>query len=364
MKKILYFLIPTLLFLSCIEKYDVPLRSETPKLVIEGSINTGLPPYQIKLSYSGVFEYATLLPNDAVINSAKVLLSDNQGNSTNFRYLGKGIYQSTNLKFRGKAGLTYSLNIVLPNGRVFVSKPEKMPSIVPVQKAYGEYIVNYFTRQESAGYIGYYPAEPDGPTGYRIFIDTKDPAGEKNYYRWTGNSITRRFTKGTSCGFFTLCDQTCFVPTNYEQLNILSDQLFDGNQIIKKPLFLTSVFVTGRMYIEVNQWNYTREAYQFWQRYQEQTTATGSILDPLPAAIEGNVYNQDKPSELALGYFSAASLFKKRLTIDVTDPYQLPRGNVFPREGGCASEVYLKRGAYAVDNWPSPLDWATEDPNK
>ena len=118
------------------------------------------------------------------------------------------------------------------------------------------------------------------------------------------------------------------------------------------------------MYVEVSQLNYTREAYQFWKRYQDQLNRTGSILDPLPAAIEGNIYNVANPNELALGYFSAAANFKKRLTIDVVEPLELPRGLFELRRGGCARDVYPTKNPYPTGEWPTSPTWATDDPNK
>jgi hypothetical protein len=106
----------------------------------------------------------------------------------------------------------------------------------------------------------------------------------------------------------------------------------------------------------------TREAYQFWKRYQEQLERTGTILDPLPSPIEGNVYNVNNPSDLALGYFAASGIFKKRTIIPVQalENNLLPKG-VTRRRGLCTS-VYSAQGAYDVGEWPTP-NWSTESLN-
>lgn len=372
MKKLLYFFLPALVLLSCVEQYAVPVRVEQSQLVIDGGITTAPPPYNIKLTYSGVFDYANVIPPTSVESRAKITVSDDKGQSTSFQYLGLGNYQSQNAQFRGQTGRSYTVKIELPDGRTFQSKPELMPKPVVIKKVYGEFVPNLFVRTDinqisfSSNYsiTERYPAEPDGPTGYRIYLDTDDPAGETNYYRWAGSSVTRRQTTGYNCGFFTICDNTCFLPTDFLDLNMLSDQLVDGNSIKKKPLFLVPVFVTGRMYIEVSQLNYTREAYQFWKRYQDQLNRTGSILDPLPAAIEGNIYNVANPNQLALGYFSAAANFKKRLTIDVAEPLELPRGLFELRRGGCARDVYPTKNPYPTGEWPTSPTWVLDDPNK
>jgi hypothetical protein len=90
--------------------------------------------------------------------------------------------------------------------------------------------------------------------------------------------------------------------------------------------------------VEVSQYSLTREAYRFWERYEEQRIRTGSILDPLPEPIEGNVYNVNDQNDIALGYFSASSVTTKRIK---TDFFAVPLERVllfeylFTREGHC-----------------------------
>jgi hypothetical protein len=142
-------------------------------------------------------------------------------------------------------------------------------------------------------------------------------------------------------------------------INLFSDQLSDGQTIKKRPIVVCPIFASGNMYIEISQLSLSRECYQFWKRYEEQLSRTGSILDPLPSPIEGNIYNIDRPSELALGYFSATGLFRQRtiIPIQLLDFELFPRG-VTPRRGTCL-EVYQGQGAYDIGEWPTP-NWSTE----
>jgi hypothetical protein len=377
MKKYSLLFVIVMSMFSCLDKYPAPIRSETSKLVVDGAISTSKPPYQIKLTYSGVFDYAFQTQANQVEPNAIITVSDKTGRSTGFKYLGAGIYQSTDLTFRGVVGQSYTMLIKLPNGQQYASFPEKMPTPVPVENIYGEfkkkeleqtdyyYISDYNPnippRYPTFGAISY-AAEPNGPSGYQIFIDTKDPGNEANYYRWTAQSVTRRETTGV-CGPFCNCTcivgESCFLPLKHIDLNITTDALINGNTIKRRPLFFSSVFATGNIYIEVDQISMTREAYQFWKRYQEQLERTGTILDPLPSPIEGNVYNVNNPSDLALGYFAASGIFKKRVIIPVQalEFDLLPRG-VTRRRGTCMS-VYGPEGAYDVGQWPNP-NWGTE----
>ena len=112
---------------------------------------------------------------------------------------------------------------------------------------------------------------------------------------------------------------------------------------------------------------------QFLKKYQEQQSRTGSLFDPVPAPLEGNVYNEANPSQLALGYFSAAGVYRKRYVFDPgsTDLdliLKLPPRRYNPNNGdydfyntlGPCTEKY--KGAFGLGEWP-PAGWATEDLN-
>jgi hypothetical protein len=119
--------------------------------------------------------------------------------------------------------------IKLPNGQQYASFPEKMPNPVAVENIYGEFKkkeleqTEYFDiiefdpfippRYPTFGIVSY-AAEPNGPSGYQVFLDTKDPANETNYYRWTAQSVTRRETTGR-CGPFCRCNCKLAKPVMY-----------------------------------------------------------------------------------------------------------------------------------------------------
>jgi hypothetical protein len=118
----------------------------------------------------------------------------------------------------------------------------------------------------------------------------------------------------------------------------MSDELINGNPIVRQFVYFSPIRTRGPHLIEVSQYSLTEAAYRFWQRYEEQRIRTGSILDPLPEPIEGNLSNADNPEEVALGYFGASSLTRQRIK---TDPVALDADrillyeSIFLREGDC-----------------------------
>jgi hypothetical protein len=51
-----------------------------------------------------------------------------------------------------------------------------------------------------------------------------------------------------------------------------------------------------------------QDIYLFWQQYLQQTNRTGSILDPLPASLIGNIHNATDSNDVALGYFETSAV--------------------------------------------------------
>lgn len=353
--KIILFVACLLSMTSCIEQVEIPIRNEQVKLVVEGSITSLKPPYTIKLSYSGAFEYTTKIPQNSIIKYANVSATDDLGKEIVFYPQGDGTYLTlSGEQYRGKSGRTYTLKITLPSGQVYQSNPEKMPDAVPVSNVYYEY-------QKVPLVI---PANRIilNPNGYNIFVDFQDPANVKNYYRWFAKTTSLRSTTGITCSFFSKCDVSCHVELlTTNNLNIFSDTYSNGTLVKKRQMIFSPLFAPGYHYVEIYQYSLSQPAYQFWKNFEEQQTRTGSIFDPLPASIQGNIYNVKDPTEIVLGYFEASGVQRKKYILDNTnDPdlgLKLPLNDPFigriNAEGPCTVAF---PGAYPTGQFP-PAGW-------
>jgi Domain of unknown function (DUF4249) len=299
MKTYSYLFLLLIFSVSCVEEVQIPFRSETVKLIVEGGITNDKPPYVIKLSYSGNLIRTNYLNLNLAVSGAKVTVTDDLGESVEFEQAlsERGVYRSIDDSYIGKVGRSYTLKITLKDGRTYQSKPSKMLACPPIDSLYASYedIVNVSV-----------------PDGFQVYLDTKDPINTQNYYRWYAYSYSR---SGKLCGQ-RFCDiGFCWVPRFQTRIDIESDALINGNPIRKRPVFFSPVYATGKHFVEVAQFSINREAYQFWKLYREQTDRTGTIIDPLPAPIQGNVSNINDPLDYALGYFEVAGVSRKRLII-------------------------------------------------
>lgn len=303
MKKLVPYIFLCLLsgvWTSCVKKVNVDIRNEKAKLVVEGFVSNDSTAYTVSLGYSGNFSFADDIPPENRETNALVSINDDLGHQYLMTHLGNGLYQTIDPNFIGQVGRSYSINIQLPNGTTYISKPETIQPVIPFNKI-------------SAAWINDFNLEH--PTYLNMYIDADDPASEENYYRWTFDSYIMRETRGVPCGFFCVNYVFCYQKQFETDVKILSDAAINGQAIRNQLVGKCYIYTYGNPYIEVKQHAISRGAYQFLERYQDQLVRTGGILDPLPASIKGNVYNKDNPADFALGYFSAESVYKKKLIV-------------------------------------------------
>jgi len=317
-------------FSSCIRSVNPPIRTVEPILVVEGSVNTGTPPYTIQLSYSGNYTNAYRVPEELFITDANVTIQDDQGDSTVCKWTGNGTYESVDSNFRGVVGRSYTLKVYLSNGKTYISSPEPITAVPPIDSVSIVYDSTFITDVR--------------PTQLIISINTHDPAGAQNYYRWTSYGYIPRKSIGgpcgsspPTCGLLCNCNAFCEQLLENNQINILSDQYINGKEIIQ-PVFYSPLYWQGKHFIEISQFSISQKIYQFWEQYEAQTNRTGSILDPLPASLTGNVYNQADSNDVALGLFSASDLVTKKIIITpffLQDYYLISVAGQYILSGSC-----------------------------
>ena len=294
---------------SCIKQVDVPIRNVEPQLVVQGLVTTDSVPYEVRVSYSGPFTSSSIAIDEFVIKDAQVSIFDDAGNTTLLSYRDSGIYVTTDPNFVGTVGRSYHVEVNLQDGKKFVSVPERIRPIVPIDTISKiEYSLYYDKNMTGFGMQPY-------SDRLNAFVNFKDPPDEENYYRWSSINYVLRRCSGVPCGFACILYQYCYQLNLVNEPQILSDASINGNEIRDILAEYSFIYWFGRHYIDIGQLSISREAYQFWRRYQEQLTRTGNVLDPLPSAIKGNVYNASDTSDIALGYFEASSISHKKVIL-------------------------------------------------
>lgn len=336
---------------ACVRRINPPIRQGQPILVVEGTLTTDSLPYIVKLSYTGKFTNASTSvdTNQNFINDAVVVIKDIQGDSSLCNLIAPGTYQSADSNFIGVVGNTYTLEIRLSNGKTYVSVPEKIYPVAPIDSISVRYDSSYITDVR--------------PTEFIISANTKDPLNAVNFYRWTAFGYVPRKSWGGPCfisdppctnPFMCLCHAECEQLLNNNEVNVLSDQLINGKEIIQ-PVFYSPIYWFGNHYIEVKEYSISQDIYEFWQQYLEQTNRTGSILDPLPASLIGNIHNPSDSNEVVLGYFQASAVATKQVIIEpffLQEYYLESLVGEYTPMGDC-HEVFPN----SLDDDTAPLGW-------
>ncbi len=327
---------------SCVDEVQLPARSVESRLVVEGLITDEKPPYTVKLSYTGEYNSLIYGQNEIPVNGADVRIIEVGGRTVKLEQdpLTPSYYWMRDSTFVGKVGRSYQLHIELSDGKSFVSNPELLKPVSEIDRIYAEF-------------RGRADTEFREPDHYQVFIDTKEPAEAGNYYRWSGYGYVPRTSTGEPIGFAGICCNWCWIPVYGSQSDVLSDVYINGNTISRRPVLSSPIYYVGRHYIEIRQYSLTRQAYQFWVRFEEQRKRTGSLFDPLPASIEGNVHAEGDTTVLALGYFGSSAVTKGRLIIPGdtlnAERIKIKYGDIFVAEGNC--QLAYSQGQLTAPNW-------------
>jgi hypothetical protein len=108
-----------------------------------------------------------------------------------------------------------------------------------------------------------------------------------------------------------------------------SDKSFNGKSMT--GLYIVTAPYNSRLpyIVNVYQFSISPSAYEFLLNLQKQVTISGSIFDPPPTFLHGNIYNIDHPEEVALGYFYSAGAANLDIAIDRTQVLESPEHNIY-----------------------------------
>lgn len=303
---------------SCVDPYEVEIEDGAQLLTVEGMITTEPGRHSIKLTrsdtYGSVFE-GLIRP----VTLATVVVRDDLGNVT---YLAedsesKGNYLTPD-DFAAIAGRSYSLQIQLQDGKVYTSLPETVGNPVPLGN------VDYYSVEIPVeGEL-----EPD--SGVRFVVDVEDPGEENNFYYWrTENAMFQlnarpdlHRDRQTGAPAPKECCFVCYLAEDVgnRSVFIANDDDFNGLTTRLTAMFIPDdglrFITTFRM--DLRQLTISAGAYRFLRLVKQQTEVSGSVFDPPPANIRGNMISLDDPDEVVLGYFMAAGETNERFYIDGT----------------------------------------------
>jgi len=296
MKKIVLYLL-LLTINGCIEPFEPIIEIDISPIVITGII-TDLNPAQVEIA-KPVTGYTE--ENDIErISGATVLLFDDQGNQEQLTEIRNGYYMGVS---KGVVGRKYHINVHLSNNDIVNSSPQLLKPCPSIDSLFLEQI-SYLKP------FGNIKVDVNG-LNLNLYMNHNDTLSR--YYKW---KIGGTYEKSSAFGV-----DTCYVtlPTHFNF--VIGESMSNNIDLLWKKLKFIEpdgTYAFGHS-VEVTQYALTKEAYDYWKKIEDQQNNVGSVFDPPPAQITGNLNYDDNQNSPAIGFFEVSSVKKKRIFIKPID---------------------------------------------
>jgi hypothetical protein len=294
---------------GCIEPYTPPesAAGENP-LVVEGGLHGNTGTASVQLTRTARLSDGLPAPP---VTGAVVLLESRSGASFALTDPdGKGLYSRSGLPVA--PGEEFRLR-VQAGGKSYVSDYEVARPAPPIDS------VSWEVKED----------------GIQVYVNTHDTENEAGNYLWTYEETwaytsafesTVIFENGAprlraSSEFVYMCYQGSVSST----INNISTEKLSENRVSKFPLVFhpkSSDKIRIRYSILVRQYSIDDEEHAFWTQMKKNSQNLGTLFDPLPTQITGNLHNENDPGEVVLGFFRAGYSSEQRIFISNRD---LPR---------------------------------------
>jgi len=317
---------------SCIDVFNFTAELEERALVVEGFITTQPGIHQIRLSKADKFgpDYIGLNRPETL---ATVLIKDDLGRVTKLEEGNdRGIY-STEEGFSAEVGRSYNLEIILFDGKRYISKPEKVFQVPEIDSLTYHDVKRASTDRLNEEY------------GVQVMAHFQDPAEESNYYYWkmlestfvlvTEPHLTRREAPGLNLPFGIddsgACCHRCFHTDIPKPTNIITtdDVDFNGNYQRRMIAYLedNGLRFKETYRLDLQHLSVSPETHRFLKLVDQQLRLTGSVFDPPPANIRGNMISLNDAAEEVLGHFFVSDERRLRIYIHKRnlEYYKLPQ---------------------------------------
>ncbi|WP_332369299.1 DUF4249 domain-containing protein [Spirosoma telluris] len=165
--------------------------------------------------------------------------------------------------------------------------------------------------------------------GLQVNVNTHDPKNNTRYYRWEYDQTWEYHSEYTSAFEILnnrIVDRTqsvyqCWGSENSSTIVTASTARLSEDVVSQFPLIhlpSTSVRLSIRYSILVRQFALSQAGYNYYDQLAKITQSIGSIFDPQPSQITGNIHAQTDENAIVLGFFRVGTVESKRIFINRT----------------------------------------------
>ena len=296
---------------ACIDPIELDSQRKPTFLVINGQITDRIGPYSVTINQSGNEVSELTYVNDAMVN---IISSD--GQFTQLSHVGPGLYQTDPQDLIGRIGNTYTVQVIMENGAIYRSEPEKLLPVTPILNVDFDFVREPILNEVE---------NVSEQKRVKIKLDTHVPDNLENvFFKWNvigeyefkeEEALTDIFREtGVGTELF-----TCYVADIIRGGDV---SVFDGTDNAGTRLLqqeIKSIDVNYKFSFNycahIEQQSLTSGAYQFWSAVNLAKNRSGTLFETIPGRITGNIKNINNPEEEVLGYFYASSVVNRRLFI-------------------------------------------------
>ncbi len=301
---------------SCVEEIAFETENFESALVIDATITNEMKHQEIFISRTYRFE------EDGPNPESNVTVTVVGGNEEFiFEETEAGTYIST-VAFSAQPNLDYRLEITTGNGSVYTSNIEQLTSTAQIDALYPMRETN-----------------DDGVNGMSIYVDSFDPMGNAQYYRYeyveTFKIIAPEYVDMDAIVINAeICEvgltkrspelEVCYRTETSQNITQTNTTAFAEDRVSRHLVrFLSSedYKISHRYSILVKQYIQTREAYEYLETLRKFTNE-GSIFSQIqPGFVIGNITSEKNPLEKVIGFFEVSSVSFKRVFFNYIDFY-------------------------------------------
>jgi hypothetical protein len=298
-------LVSCLAIYSCIEPFSPPeVNNVETYLVVDGFLNIGGDTSTIALSHT-----QNTNDNSAPLTEtgANVSVEAENGEQYQFTETGGGVYVLPPAVLN--VDTKYRLNIRRSSGSQYLSDYVTVSKTPPIDSVTHRY-------------------DP-GRNAMIVYVNSHDAANATRFYRWKFVE-----TYEYRSAYYSALDRDfvnkmiiprkeninlCWRTLESKDIKLGSTIKLSADIIKDVPVNVISV-ISNKLYFKysvlVKQYALSREEFEYWTDLAKTTQGTGSLFDPQPSQVTGNIKNIADNKELVFGYFSAAVEQSQRIFID------------------------------------------------
>lgn len=307
---------------SCVELYEPDVQDYESTLVVDALFSDSDSASLVTLSRSfGYNEDEILFISDAVVT-----IEDDGGGSTLLAEKSPGRYYTDPASYKGEVGKQYRLRIQTADGNQFESDWQLLKPSVPIESI-------TFEQTEVI---------PDDPRlnpikGVEFFVSSEDPTGQTRFYRWEwletyiyNNNppffivdfegapprVNATFSEVPSEDFAGL---NCWKTLPSSEILIASTDNLQNDRVESYKLNFvdnTTPRLYARYSLLVKQYSISQDYYRFLEKVEQFNETTGSLFDPIPNEIIGNIKSSSDQNIPVLGYFGVGGVSEGRIFIE------------------------------------------------